>query len=101
MRHIGIEVQCAVSESCYDSVSLVAHRYGVTADKGNIKKELPISVDIKYYLDGKEISAKKLEGKKGNVKIVYSFKNNSYDIISLSTYQYYVLSAIRKLVFML
>ena len=46
--------------------------------QGNSDKELPITVDIKYYLNGKEMSAKKMAGKKGEVTIKLSFKNNVY-----------------------
>jgi len=37
--------------------------------EGTIEKELPIQVNIKYYLDGKEIAAKDLGGKSGHFKI--------------------------------
>ncbi len=37
----------------------------------------PIGVSISYYLDGKEISAKELEGKSGELQIQYKFKNNA------------------------
>ena len=37
--------------------------------QGTTDKELPITVDAKYYLDGKEMKAKKLVGKKGKVTI--------------------------------
>ena len=44
--------------------------------QGTTEKELPITVDIKYYLNNKKISPKKLKGKKGNIKVVMNFKNN-------------------------
>lgn len=44
--------------------------------QGSTNKELPITVKIKYYLDGKKISAKKLKGKKGQVKVVMNFQNH-------------------------
>ncbi len=47
--------------------------------QGTTDKELPITVDAKYYLDGKEMKAKKLVGKKGKVTIKLSLKNNAYD----------------------
>lgn len=46
--------------------------------QGSSDKELPITVDVKYYLNGKEMSAKKMAGKKGEIKIRLSFKNNIY-----------------------
>ena len=47
--------------------------------QGTTDKELPITVDAKYYLDDKEMKAKKLVGKKGKVTIKLSLKNNAYD----------------------
>lgn len=44
--------------------------------QGSTDKELPITVKVKYYLDGKKISAKKLKGKKGQVKVVMNFQNH-------------------------
>lgn len=44
--------------------------------QGDYEGKLPISISIKYYLNNKEINAKDLEGKKGKVKIVYTFTNN-------------------------
>lgn len=37
--------------------------------EGTIEKELPIQVNIKYYLDGKELAPKDLRGKSGHFKI--------------------------------
>lgn len=45
--------------------------------QGTTDKELPVSVEITYYLDGKEISPKELAGKSGHVKICYQYKNLS------------------------
>ena len=45
--------------------------------KGPSEKALPIETTIKYYLNGKEISNKELNGKSGNIKIVIKYKNNS------------------------
>lgn len=44
--------------------------------QGITEKELPIEVNIKYYLDGKETSVKKMKNKKGDIKIVIDLKNN-------------------------
>ncbi len=43
--------------------------------KGETNKELPVELNIKYELDGKEISAKDIVGKTGKVKIAIEFKN--------------------------
>ena len=42
---------------------------------GTTDKDLPISLDIKYYLDGKEYEAKDMLGKEGKVKIVLNYEN--------------------------
>ena len=47
--------------------------------QGETDKESPIKVDIKYYLDGKEIEKSKLLGKKGKVKIEANFTNTLYN----------------------
>lgn len=39
--------------------------------EGSIEKELPINVQIKYFLDGKEVKAEELGGKSGHVKIEF------------------------------
>ncbi|MEY8380180.1 hypothetical protein [Ileibacterium valens] len=44
--------------------------------QGVTDKELPVTVDITYELDGKKISAKDLAGKSGHLKTIVSFKNN-------------------------
>ena len=38
-------------------------------------ESLPISMSIKYYLDGSEISADTLKGKSGHVKITYTYSS--------------------------
>lgn len=49
--------------------------------EGATDKQLPIDVDIKYYLNEKEMKPNKMIGKKGKIKIEFSFKNKeSYDI---------------------
>ena len=47
--------------------------------QGKVTEELPIKVTAKYYLNGEEVNPKKIKGKSGDVKIVYSFTNESYD----------------------
>lgn len=44
--------------------------------RGNAKKEVPVTITPKYTLDGKEISAKDLKGKSGEVVIRYDYTNN-------------------------
>lgn len=44
--------------------------------QGKTDKELPVSMQVTYYLDGKEISPKQLVGKSGKVKVRYEFTNH-------------------------
>ncbi len=44
--------------------------------QGKTDKELPISMNIKYYLDDKEMSVNDMLGKAGKVRIVIDYKNN-------------------------
>lgn len=43
--------------------------------KGETNQELPVKLNIKYELDGKEISSDEIAGKSGKVKITISFEN--------------------------
>lgn len=44
--------------------------------KGETNQELPVKLNIKYEIDGKEISSDEIAGKSGKVKITISFENN-------------------------
>ena len=44
--------------------------------QGTSKKNLPIGINIKYYLDGKEEELNNILGKSGKIKIVINFTNN-------------------------
>ena len=52
--------------------------------RGTTNKELPISIGITYYLDGKQIEPEKLAGKKGQVKMVITVNNLSKKTVKLS-----------------
>lgn len=43
--------------------------------KGETNQKLPVKLNIKYELDGKEISSDEIAGKSGKVKITISFEN--------------------------
>lgn len=43
--------------------------------QGKTTRELPVSVEITYYLDGKKIEPQELAGKSGHVKIAFDYKN--------------------------
>lgn len=52
--------------------------------QGTYNKDLPISVDAKYYLDGEEKNINEMLGKKGNIKISLTYKNNSYKNMNIN-----------------
>ena len=52
--------------------------------RGTTEKELPISIGITYYLDGKQIEPEKLAGKKGQVKMVITVNNLSKKTVKVS-----------------
>lgn len=47
--------------------------------QGTTDKKLPIGVNVTYYLNGEKISADKLAGKSGKVKIDIEVVNNEYE----------------------
>lgn len=51
--------------------------------QGESKKDLPIQCEIKYELDGKEISAEDIAGKSGKVKIILNYINKDSHIINV------------------
>lgn len=51
--------------------------------QGNIKKELPVNINISYKLDGSSISAEELEGKSGKVTIRFDYTNNQYEMVNI------------------
>lgn len=44
--------------------------------EGNTNKKLPLDLEIKYYLDGKELDGKELAGKSGTLEISIEIKNS-------------------------
>jgi len=51
--------------------------------KGTTDKKLPIDINVKYLLDGKEIKPEDLAGKSGEVKIKVDYKNNESHIVNI------------------
>lgn len=43
--------------------------------QGQAEEDLPVDISVKYFLNGKEIKVKDLEGKSGHLKIEISAKN--------------------------
>ena len=52
--------------------------------EGTYKKDLPISLDVKYYLNGEEKDVNNILGEKGNIKIVLTYKNNIYKNMNIN-----------------
>ena len=53
--------------------------------KGTTNSQLPISVKITYYLDGKKITPKNLAGKSGKVKIRFDYKNHTRETTKIDS----------------
>ncbi len=52
--------------------------------QGSINKDLPITEDIKYYLNGEEQKLNEILGKNGNVKIEIEFANNDKHVVKVN-----------------
>lgn len=52
--------------------------------QGSTDKQLPVTMKITYFLDGKEVSAAELAGKSGKVKIRYDYANHSSQSVTIN-----------------
>lgn len=52
--------------------------------QGNIQKELPVGLSVRYYLDGKSVSPEELKGKSGKVTIRFDYENRQYETIQIN-----------------
>ena len=52
--------------------------------EGESQKELPIECNVKYELDGKEITAEEIAGKSGKVKITIEYVNKDEHIVNIN-----------------
>lgn len=52
--------------------------------EGTATKQLPVSVKLRYELDGQEMSAKDMEGKSGHLKLMISFTNNYSEVKNIN-----------------
>lgn len=52
--------------------------------EGTAAKQLPVSVKLRYELDGQEMSAKDIEGKSGHLKLTISFTNNYSEVKNIN-----------------
>lgn len=51
--------------------------------QGTTDKELPVSVKLTYFLDGKEVKADELKGKSGHLKIHVQYTNNEKKTVTV------------------
>ena len=51
--------------------------------QGTTDKELPVSVKLTYFLDGKEVKPDELKGKSGHLKIQVQYTNNEKKTVSV------------------
>ena len=52
--------------------------------EGTATKQLPVSVKLRYELDGQDMSAKDMEGKSGHLKLTISFTNNYSEVKNIN-----------------
>ena len=52
--------------------------------EGTGTKQLPVSVKLRYELDGQKMSAKDMEGKSGHLKLTISFTNNYSEVKNIN-----------------
>lgn len=52
--------------------------------EGTGTKQLPVSVKLRYELDGQDMSAKDMEGKSGHLKLTISFTNNYSEVKNIN-----------------
>ena len=52
--------------------------------QGNIQKELPVGLSVRYYLDGKSVSPEELKGKSGKVTIHFDYENRQYETVQIN-----------------
>lgn len=52
--------------------------------QGKINKELPVTMDITYKLDGKEIKPNDLLGKSGKLEITFNYTNNVKETVTVN-----------------
>ena len=51
--------------------------------QGTIEKELPVTIGIRYMLDGETVSAEEIAGKSGKVTIRFDYTNRQYRTVTI------------------
>ena len=58
--------------------------------QGETQEELPVSMKITYYLDGKEVVPEDLAGKSGDIKIRFDYYNHTHETVKVKGENYNV-----------
>lgn len=56
--------------------------------EGTTDKDLPVSVNVSYFLNGKRMTADQIAGKSGNVKIQFKYDVHKVDVVNEGGEQY-------------
>lgn len=75
-------IKNALPEEAQKAVTGLSNAENVKDDcwTGTIEKDLPVTMSIRYQLDGKTVSASELAGKSGRVTIRFDYRNNQYEM---------------------
>ncbi len=57
---------------------------GDVSYRGNLEKDLPVTMKVTYTLDGKEIAPDTLAGQSGRVTIRYTYTNRQYEVVTIN-----------------
>ena len=57
---------------------------GDVSYRGNLEKDLPVTMKVTYTLDGKEIAPDALAGQSGRVTIRYTYTNRQYEMVTIN-----------------
>ena len=52
--------------------------------QGNTDKDLPVSVKVSYWLDGRLVTGRELAGKSGQVTIRFDYENRQYETVEIN-----------------
>ena len=64
--------------------SIVSTNKDGNVEQSETDKDLPVDCEVKYKLNGEEISAQELAGKSGNVEITLKYKNKSEKQVNIN-----------------
>lgn len=81
------EIQNTEGDEAYTAVGKARYAWENKGEdihyKGISKSDLPVSVKIRYYLDGRELQPEAMAGQSGKVKIRIEYTNNTSETVKL------------------